>query len=161
DFSIGFDTAVNTALDAINKIRDTITSHGRGNIIEVMGRDAGDIALYAGVGGGAENIIVPEISFDVDEICRRLNEVKERGKLSHIILLAEGVGNADELGRQIQEKTGLEMRSTTLGHIQRGGNPSGFDRILASRMGVHAVNLLKKGIGNRIVCSLNNTIIDM
>lgn len=161
DYSIGFDTAVNTALDAINKIRDTITSHGRANIIEVMGRDAGDIALYAGVGGGAENIIVPEIPFDVDDICARLNDGKERGKLSQIILLAEGVGHADKLGKMIQENTDIEVRSTVLGHIQRGGNPTACDRILASRMGAHAVELLGKGIGNRVVCIVDNKIVDM
>ncbi|NMA94454.1 MAG: 6-phosphofructokinase [Clostridiales bacterium] len=166
DFSIGFDTAVNTALDAINKIRDTITSHGRANIVEVMGRDAGDIALYAGVAGGAENIIVPELPFDIDEICADLNDGKERGKLSHIILLAEGVGHADKsnraerLSEKIEAKTGIETRATILGHIQRGGNPSMFDRILASRMGAHAVDLLSKGIGNRVVCLVDNKIID-
>lgn len=161
DYSIGFDTAVNTALDAINKIRDTITSHGRANIIEVMGRNAGDIALHAGVGGGAENIIVPEIPFDVDDICARLNDGKERGKLSQIILLAEGVGHADKLGEMIQANTDIEVRSTVLGHIQRGGNPSACDRILASRMGAHAVELLSKGIGNRVVCTVDNKITDM
>lgn len=161
DYSIGFDTAVNTVLDAINKIRDTITSHGRANIIEVMGRNSGDIALYAGVGGGAENIVVPEIPFNVDDICKRLNEGKERGKLSQIIVLAEGVGHADKLGKEIQEKTGIEVRSTILGHIQRGGNPSSFDRVLASRLGVHAVKLLQKGVGNRVVCINDNEIMDM
>jgi len=161
DHSIGFDTAVNTALDAINKIRDTITSHGRANIIEVMGRNAGDIALHAGVGGGAENIIVPEIPFDVADICNRLNDGKERGKLSQIILLAEGVGHADKLGEMIQEHTDIEVRSTVLGHIQRGGNPSACDRILASRMGAHAVKLLCEGVGNRVVCTIGNKIVDM
>ncbi|MFU0800175.1 MAG: 6-phosphofructokinase [Xylanivirga thermophila] len=160
DFSIGFDTAVNTVLDAINKIRDTITSHGRANIIQVMGRNAGDIALYAGVGGGAENIIVPEIPFDVDDICNRLLEGKKRGKLSQIIVLAEGVGNASEFAKIIEAKTGIEIRETILGHIQRGGNPTSFDRILASRMGAHAVGLLRDGIGNRVVCIRNNSIID-
>lgn len=161
DYSIGFDTAVNTALDAVDKIRDTMTSHGRGSVIEVMGRDAGDIALYAGVCGGAENIIVPEIPFDIDEICARLNDGKERGKLSQIILLAEGIGNADKLCEELEARTGIEIRATVLGHIQRGGSPSAFDRVLASRMGAHAVELLAKGIGDRVVCLSDNKIMDM
>jgi 6-phosphofructokinase 1 len=160
DLSIGFDTAVNTVLDAINKIRDTVTSHERANIIEVMGRNAGDIALYSGLAGGAENIVVPEIQFDVDDICKRLIEGKNRGKLSHIIIVAEGVGNAIQLGKEIEEKTGIEIRATVLGHIQRGGNPSAADRILASRMGAHAVKLLASKKESRIVCIRGAKIVD-
>lgn len=161
DYTVGFDTAVNTVLDAINKIRDTIMSHERANIIEVMGKGCGDIALYAGIGGGAEHIIVPEVPLDIEDLCNRLIQGKNRGKHSHIILLAEGVCNVNELGKQIEEKTGIETRATVLGHIQRGGSPSAFDRILASKMGYHAVKLLSQGIGNRVVCIQNNQIVDM
>ncbi|EOD00854.1 6-phosphofructokinase [Caldisalinibacter kiritimatiensis] len=161
DYTIGFDTAVNTVLDAISKIRDTSTSHGRANIIEVMGRDCGDIALYAGLAGGAESVIVPEEDFDVDEVCKRLIQGKNRGKLHSIIMLAEGVGNAYELGKTIQEKTGIETRCTVLGHIQRGGSPSAFDRLLASRMGARAVELLLEGKSGRVIGAKKNELFDM
>lgn len=160
DYTIGFDTAVNTVLDAVNKIRDTISSHDRVNIVEVMGRRCGDIALYAGICGGAESIIVPEVGFDLDKVCKLLVNGRRRGKTSSIIILAEGVGGAIELGKVIEEKTGLETRATVLGHIQRGGSPSARDRILASCMGAHAVELLKKGIGNRVVAIVDDKITD-
>lgn len=160
DFTIGFDTALNTVLEAINKIRDTINSHERINIIEVMGRHCGDIALYAGLAGGAESIIVPEIGFDIDEVCERLCSGKNRGKLSSIIILAEGVGGAIELGKRIEDATGIETRATILGHIQRGGNPSAQDSILASRMGAYAVNLLYHGMGKRVIGIVNNRLVD-
>lgn len=160
DFTIGFDTALNTVLEAINKIRDTINSHERINIIEVMGRHCGDIALYAGLAGGAESIIVPEIGFDIDEVCERLCCGKIRGKLSSIIILAEGVGGAIELGKRIEDTTGIETRATILGHIQRGGNPSAQDSILASRMGACAVNLLHHGMGKRVVGIVDNRLVD-
>ncbi len=151
EYTIGFDTAVNTALDAISKIRDTSTSHGRANIIEVMGRDCGDLALYAGLAGGAESIIVPEVPFDLDRVCNKLLQGRNRGKLHSLIVLAEGVGNAMEIGDQIQEKTGIETRATILGHIQRGGTPSGRDRMMASQMGAKAVDLLIQGEGSMVV----------
>ncbi|MGI6706243.1 MAG: 6-phosphofructokinase [Clostridia bacterium] len=160
DFTIGFDTAINTVLEAIRKIRDTINSHDRVNIVEVMGRHCGDIALYAGLAGGAESIIIPEIGFDLNEVCERLLKSKSRGKTSSIILLAEGVGGACELGRKIEEITGIETRATILGHVQRGGNPTAQDVVLASRMGAYAVELLNKGIGNRIVGIVDNRIKD-
>lgn len=160
DFSIGFDTALNTVLEAINKIRDTINSHDRINIIEVMGRYCGDIALYAGLAGGAESIIVPEIGFEIDDVCERLVSGKNRGKLSSIIILAEGVGGAIELGKKIEDATGIETRATILGHVQRGGNPSAADSILASRMGAYAVNLLHLGIGKRVVGIVDNHLVD-
>lgn len=160
DFTIGFDTAVNTVLDALNKIRDTVTSHERVNIIEVMGRRAGDIALYAGLSGGADDIIVPEIPFNVDNICRILIEGKNRGKVSYILIVAEGTKNSFQLAKEIEEKTGLEVRVTVLGHIQRGGSPTAADRILASRMGAHAVRLLLDGKGNRVVAIRGNQIVD-
>lgn len=161
EYTIGFDTAVNTVLDAINKIRDTMASHERANIIEVMGRQCGDIALYAGIGGGAEHILVPEKPIDLDDVIDRIIEGKKRGKNSHIVLLAEGMDiTAQQVQRVIEERAGVETRSTVLGHIQRGGNPSAFDRVLASRMGSRAVELLKDNIGNRIVSIRSNKIVD-
>lgn len=145
DYTIGFFTAVETVVDAISKIRDTSTSHGRANIVEVMGRECGDIALYSGLAGGAESIIVPEVEFDIDEVCRKIIKGRNRGKLHHIIALAEGVGNAYEVAKEIQQKTGSETRVTILGHIQRGGTPTAFDRIMASKMGNKAVELLLSG----------------
>ncbi|MGI6112517.1 MAG: 6-phosphofructokinase [Mahellales bacterium] len=160
DFSIGFDTALNTVIDAINKIRDTATSHERANIIEVMGRHSGDIALYAGLAGGAESIIVPEMGFDIDGVCKKLIKGKNRGKLHSIIILAEGVGGSIELGQRIQEKTGIETRATILGHIQRGGSPTARDRILASVMGAKAVELLIGGASNRVIGIKNSKLED-
>ncbi len=160
DYTIGFDTATNTVVDAINKIRDTVTSHQRANVIEVMGRGRGDIALYAGVAGGAEHIIMPEVPFDINDLCKRLIQGRDRGKQSHIVLLAESMFDVNELCQEIEEKTGIETRATVLGHIQRGGSPTVTDRILASRMGYHAVKLLKEGIVNRLVCIRNNKITD-
>ncbi len=160
DFTIGFDTAVNTVLDALNKIRDTVMSHERVNIIEVMGRNAGDIALYAGLSGGADDIIVPEIPFNVDNICRILIEGKNRGKVSYILIVAEGTKNSFQLAKEVEEKTGLEVRVTVLGHIQRGGSPTAADRILASRMGAHAVKLLLSGKSNRVVAIRGSQIVD-
>ncbi|RKD21517.1 6-phosphofructokinase [Caminicella sporogenes] len=161
DYTIGFDTALNTVLDSVSKIRDTSASHGRANIIEVMGRHCGDIALYSGLAGGAESIIVPEEDFDIDSICKKLIQGKNRGKLHSIIMLAEGIGNAFELGKEIEEKTGIETRVTILGHVQRGGSPTAFDRILASRMGARAVELLMEGKSGRAIGIRNNELIDM
>lgn len=161
DFTIGFDTAVNNVLDAINKIRDTSTSHERVSIIEVMGRHCGDIALYAGIAGGAESIIVPEIEFSIDEICRKLLQGKSRGKLHNIIVLAEGAGDGIKLEAEIRSKVDMEVRTTILGYIQRGGNATAIDRLLASRMGARAVELLIEGKGGRVVGIKENKIIDM
>jgi len=152
DLTIGFDTAINTVLDAVNKLRDTVMSHERANIIEVMGRTSGRIALYSGLAGGAENILVPEIPFDMDQLCQCLILAKNKGKKSNIIVAAEGVGNTFKIGEAIEEKTGIETRVTVLGHIQRGGSPTATDRILASKMGVHAVKLLADGAKGRAVC---------
>lgn len=142
DYTIGFFTAVETVVDAISKIRDTSTSHGRANIIEVMGRHCGDIALYAGLAGGAESIIVPEIGFEIDEVSKKAISGRNRGKLHHIIVLAEGVGNAYDVAEDLVERTDIDTRVTILGHIQRGGTPTTFDRILASEMGRKSVELL-------------------
>lgn len=161
DFTVGFFTAVETVVDAISKIRDTSTSHGRANVIEVMGRDCGDIALYAGLAGGAESIIIPEKEFNIDEVAKRALQGKNRGKLHHIIVLAEGVGNAYDVSESIIEKTGIDTRVTILGYIQRGGTPTSFDRIMASRMGNKAIELLKDGKSGRVLGIKCNNIIDL
>lgn len=161
DYTIGFDTSVNTVVDAISKIRETSISHGRANIIEVMGRDCGNIALHAGLASGAESIIIPEMEFDIDEVCRKLLRGRNRGKLHSIIILTEGVADPIRISNEIREKTGIETRATILGHIQRGGSPTAFDRILASKMGARAVELLIRGSKNRTVGIQGNNIIDM
>ncbi|MDO5095292.1 MAG: 6-phosphofructokinase [Peptostreptococcaceae bacterium] len=161
DYTIGFDTAVNTALDAIGKLRDTSSSHERVSIVEVMGRNCGDIALYAGMGGGAEAILVPEIPYDIKEISNKLLESSERGKTQSIIVVAEGAASAEQIARQISELTGMESRTTILGHIQRGGSPTGYDRVLASKLGAAAVECLLQGKKNRVVGIKNNKIIDL
>ncbi|NLX62615.1 MAG: 6-phosphofructokinase [Tissierellia bacterium] len=161
DYTIGFFTAVETVVDAMSKLRDTSTSHGRANVVEVMGRACGDIALYAGLAGGAESIIVPEVDFNIDEVCKRVIQGRNRGKLHHIIVLAEGVGNAYEVAKTVQERTNTDVRVTILGHIQRGGTPSTFDRILASKMGFKAVELLLAQEVGRAIGIKCNEIISM
>ncbi len=151
DYTIGFDTAINTVVEAISKIRDTSSSHGRVNIVEVMGRKCGDIALYCGLAGGAESIVLPEMPYDIDQICRKIIRGKNRGKLHSLLLLAEGAGSAVEMAKIIEEKTGMETRATILGHIQRGGSPTAADRILASHLAARAVELLLEGKNNRAV----------
>ena len=151
--SIGFDTAVNTALTAINHIRDTATSHGRVFIIEVMGHNCGEIALAAGVAGGAESILIPEIEVDLEQIITKINQGTARGKLHSIIIVAEGVYPVMELKEKIEEATGQDTRVTILGHIQRGGTPTAVDRILASCMGKAAVDALISGKGNVMIAS--------
>ncbi|MED5048973.1 6-phosphofructokinase [Bacillus siamensis] len=160
DFTIGFDTALNTVIDAIDKIRDTATSHERTYVIEVMGRHAGDIALWAGLAGGAESILIPEADYDMEEIIGRLKRGHDRGKKHSIIIVAEGVGSGVEFGKRIEEETNLETRVSVLGHIQRGGSPSASDRVLASRLGAYAVELLLKGKGGRCVGIQNNKLVD-
>jgi 6-phosphofructokinase 1 len=159
-FTIGFDTALNTVIEAIDKIRDTATSHERTFVIEVMGRDAGDIALWSGLAGGAETILIPEENYDMKEICDRLKKGHERGKKHSIIIVAEGVASGVDLGKQIKEQTNFDTRVSVLGHMQRGGSPTAFDRVLASRLGAHAVELLMEGKGGRAVGIENNQIID-
>ncbi|AEF94545.1 6-phosphofructokinase [Desulfotomaculum nigrificans CO-1-SRB] len=151
DYTIGFDTAVNNVVDAINKIRDTATSHERTFVIEVMGRGSGNIALAAGLAGGAESILIPEIPFNVQDICHKLLSGLKRGKLHSIILVAEGAASGLEIGKQIKELTGLDTKVTILGHLQRGGIPTAFDRTLAARLGAKAVELLKDGETNKMV----------
>lgn len=160
DYTLGFDTALNTVLDAINKLRDTSTSHERVSIVEVMGRHCGDIALFAGIAGGAESIIVPEMTFDQDELCKTILSGKLKGKMHNLIILAEGVGGAEDLAKHVEEITGIETRATILGHIQRGGSPSAFDRVLASRMGAKAVEVLLEGKSSRVIGIRGGQIID-
>ncbi|MCR4426021.1 MAG: 6-phosphofructokinase [Firmicutes bacterium] len=163
EYAIGFDTACNTVIDAVNKIRDTATSHERTYVIEVMGRNSGHIALYAGLAGGAESILVPEIEYDIQEVCNRIIQGARRGKSHSILIVAEGVGgdpvagrqasegSAYRIGQQISEITGFETRIIVLGHIQRGGAPSVQDRILATRFGAKAVEVLLSGVTNAVV----------
>ena len=142
DYTLGFDTAVNTCLDIINKLRDTMTSHERVSVVEVMGRHCGDIALYSGIASGAEIIVVPEIAFDINEIISRINRSRASGKHSNIIVIAEGVMPAEQFAKQLQSLTTYDVRPTCIGHVQRGGSPSMADRMLAAQFGNKAVRLL-------------------
>jgi len=151
DTTIGFDTAVNTALSAIDKIRDTATSHERIFVVEVMGRNRGFLALEVGLAGGAEIILVPEIKFNLDKICERLKTAHKRGKTSEIIVMAEGAGDSHEVMKYIAKKTGYPVRLTVLGYIQRGGIPTARSRALACEFGHHAVELLLRGEKKRMV----------
>ena len=161
DYTLGFDTAVNTCLDIINKLRDTMTSHERVAVVEVMGRHCGDIALYSGIATGAEIIVVPEIVFNMEDIVARIDRSRANGKFSNIIIVAEGVMSANEFAKQMQTMTSHSVRPTCIGHVQRGGSPSMADRMLAAQFGNKAVRLLKEGIGNRVVGIKDNKIIDM
>ena len=142
DYTLGFDTAVNTVIGAINNLRDTMQSHDRVSLVEVMGRHCGDIALYAGIAGGAEYILIPEKPLDLDEVAKSLIKSKRRGKTSNMIVLAEGAGNRDEIVSYLNEHANANIKITHLGHVQRGGSPTMADRILATRMGVKAVETL-------------------
>ncbi|MDD7340154.1 MAG: 6-phosphofructokinase [Eubacteriales bacterium] len=145
DYTIGFLTAVETAVSAISKLRDTSESHGRAIVLQVMGRNCGDIALYSGIAGGAESIVIPEVELDTDAIIKKIKNGRKRGKKHHIIVAAEGALDAYELARIIEEKGAIETRVTVLGYVQRGGVPTVQDRILASDFGYEAVNLLLSG----------------
>ena len=162
DYTLGFDTTVNTVLSSINNLRDTMTAHDRVCIIEVMGRKCGDIALYAGMGGGAEIILVPEVEFCLDSIVKSIKLNQRIGKTSDIIVLAEGVCSAESLKQQLKDK-GItnSIKTTTLGYIQRGGTPSMMDRMLSAQYAVRAVDLLVDGQGGRVVGIKNNQIVDM
>lgn len=160
EFTIGFDTALNTVIDAIDKIRDTASSHERTFIIEVMGRDAGDLALWAGLAGGAETILIPEAPYDMNKIVAKLKRGQDRGKKHSIIVVAEGVMSGSKFGAIIEELTGFDTRVSVLGHMQRGGTPTAADRVLASRLGSHAVELLLEGKGGRAVGIEENKIVD-
>lgn len=160
EFTIGFDTALNTVIDAIDKIRDTATSHERTFIIEVMGRDAGDLALWAGLAGGAETILIPEAKSDVDDIVERLKSGTGRGKKHSIIIVAEGVMSASELAKILMEEADIKTRVSVLGHIQRGGSPSGRDRVIASQFGARAVEVLKENRGSVAVGMQKHKVVD-
>lgn len=160
EWSIGFDTAVNNVVDAINKIRDTATSHERTFIVEVMGRHSGFIALMAGLAGGAESILIPECPFDVADVCTKLLHGYRRGKLHSVIVVAEGAASGLDVGREIKARTGFDTKVTILGHIQRGGTPTAFDRVLASRLGARAVELLMSGHRKRAVGMAGGRIVD-
>ena len=160
DFTLGFHTACNTCLEAIDRIRDTSSSHDRFTIIEVMGRHCGDIALYTGIAGGAEMIILPEVPMTFSEIKKSLIEASHKGKTSGLVVLAEGVCGADELMRYLQRETNLSIRATVLGHQQRGGSPSMRRRVLGAQFGYHAVNLLKKDVGARVIGIATEKIVD-
>lgn len=158
DLTIGFDTALNTAVEAIDKIRDTSASHARCSVVEIMGRHCGDLSMYASIGGGAEDVIVAEKAFDFEHIVSQIEAGKVRGKKHYLIVLAELLKDAGELAKEIEARTGVETRSTVLGHIQRGGAPSAMDRVLASRMGAYAVELLQDGLGGRCVGIVENRL---
>lgn len=144
DFTIGFDTALNTIIESIDKIRDTASSHERTFIIEVMGRDAGDLALWSGLAGGAETVLIPEVKKDIKEIADKIQQGIERGKKHSIIVVAEGVMSGHECGEELKKYINVDTRISVLGHMQRGGSPTGLDRVLASRLGGFAVELLMK-----------------
>ena len=162
DYTIGFDTACNTAIECIDKLRDTMQSHERCSVVEVMGRRAGHLALQVGCAVGATAICLPERQLDFDtEIVERMRIGRIKGRNHHIIIVAEGYGSAQEVADQIHEATGIDTRVTILGHIQRGGSPSAMDRVMATRMGYAAVRALMEGKTNRVVVSDNNIVTDI
>ena len=161
DFTIGFDTAVNTAMDAIDKVRDTSTSHERCSIIEVMGRHAGYIALWCGIANGAEDILLPErYNHDEQKLINHIIESRKKGKKHHIIINAEGIGHSASMAKRIEAATGMETRATILGHMQRGGSPTCKDRMYASIMGAYAADLLCQGASNRVVAYKGGDYVD-
>lgn len=160
DYTIGFDTALNTATEAIDKIRDTSSSHDRCSVVEVMGRNSGYLAVNVAVATGAEAYIVPEKNFDLSDICQKMRDNIKKGKGHFIVVVAEGIGGIDFISKTIEMQTGIETRSSALGYIQRGGSPSVKDRIIASKMGFKAVELLLNGIANRVVVYKKAEIVD-
>ncbi len=161
DYTIGYDTAMNTVVEMVDKIRDTAQSHDRCSIVEVMGRGAGYIALNTGIAVGAIAVVIPEKTITTDEIVERIERSRASGKQHYIIVVSEAIGNSEALAKEIQERTGIESRATILGHVQRGGSPTLRDRVAASRMGAYAVDLLEKGIGNRVVGMNRDEVIDV
>lgn len=161
DYTIGFTTAVNTITDEIYKIRDTMRAHDRVGVVEVMGRNCGDIALWSGVAGGADMVIVPEMPVNWEDCAKQLAKNKLRGQLTSIVIIAEGAGRAEDFARFVNENTNVEAKAIVPGYIQRGGNPTAFDRVLAARLGQRAVELLADDIGGRAVGMRNNQIIDV
>lgn len=160
DYTIGYDTAMNTAMEMVDKLRDTSQSHDRCTVVEVMGRNAGYIAVNTGIACGAIEIITREVSYDLDAIAKKMLEAKANGKQNFVIVVSEGIGNANEIAKIIEEKTHIESRATILGHVQRGGSPTVRDRVLAAELGHYAVGLLEQGIGNRVVGIQKDEIVD-
>jgi 6-phosphofructokinase 1 len=160
-YTLGFFTALTTVLESVEKIRDTSSSHNRSNVIQVMGRNCGDIALYAGLAGGAEMVIIPEIEYNIDEICDKILQGRARGKKHSIIILAEGAGEAKDISELIEKKTGIITRYSVLGYTQRGGAPSAYDRLIGSQMGALAVKLLCESVRKRVVGINGSEIFDM
>ena len=160
DYTIGFDTAMNTVVEMVDKLRDTACSHDRCSVVEVMGHGAGDLALQCGLAVGATSVIVPEKAYDPEAVIAKIRETQKRGRNHFIIVVSEGLCDVRELAKQIEESTGIESRATILGHIQRGGSPTLRDRVVASKMGYAAVELLKNGIGNRVIALKNSEIVN-
>ena len=161
DYTIGYDTCLNTIVQMVDRIRDTSESHDRCTVVEVMGRGAGYLALEAGIAVGATSIIVPEVEYDIErDVIARIREFQKTGKKHFVVIVAEGVGGTAEIAKKIEAETGVESRATILGHVQRGGSPTARDRIMASQMGSRAVDLLTQGIGNRVVGIKDNKIVD-
>lgn len=158
DYTIGYDTTLNIIIEAMDRLRDTATSHERTYLVEVMGRDAGDLALYASLAAGGDGFLIPEDEESVEDIAAVIKERRAAGKLHDIILLSEGVGSAYEIGNQLKELVDTELRITVLGHVQRGGAPSAFDRVLATKMGAKAVKELIRGESGKMICSESNQI---
>ncbi len=161
DYTIGYDTAMNTVLEMVDRLRDTSESHDRCSVVEVMGRRAGYIALNAGIACGATSILIPEVEYDFQrDVIDRMKRTQKTGKRHFIILVAEGIGGVEEMAKRIEAETGVETRATILGHVQRGGHPTVRDRVTASLMGYKAVELLKEGIGNRVLAMNKDEIVD-
>ena len=162
DYTLGFDTASNTAVDAIDRLRDTMQSHERCSVVEVMGRNAGHLALYVGLAVGATAVLMPEVPVNFEQdVVEKIRRARLNGKTHYMIVVAEGAGSAMAIGDQIQEALGLNPRVTILGHIQRGGTPSARDRVMATRMGYEAVEVLAAGKTNRVICSRNGSMVDV
>ena len=161
EYTIGYDTAMNTAMEMVDRLRDTTESHDRCSVVEVMGRRAGYIALNAGIACGATTILIPEVDFDFErDVIDRMKKTQKTGKRHFIIIVAEGVGGVEEMAKKIEAEMGVESRATVLGLVQRGGSPTVRDRVVASQMGYKAVELLKQGIGNRVVAMQKDEIVD-
>ncbi len=161
DYTIGYDTAMNTVMEMVDRLRDTTESHDRCSVVEVMGRRAGYIALNAGIACGATTILIPEVEFDFErDVIERMKRTQKTGKRHFIIIVAEGIGGVSEMATRIQEITGIESRATILGHVQRGGSPTVRDRVAGSLMGCKAVDLLEQGIGNRVIAMKKDEIVD-
>ena len=160
EYTIGYDTAMNTAMEMVDKLRDTSQSHDRCSVVEVMGRNAGYIAVNTGIACGATCIIVPEMPWNIEKVCDKIKNTQTTGKHHFIVVVSEGVGNAVEIAKTIEKETGVESRATILGHVQRGGSPTIRDRVAASQLGYYAVQLLYEGKGNRVVGIQKNEIVD-